>query len=90
MIILYIISAAVLYIYIDFTLTMQNNINKSLILSRRSKVFHSIMTWCIPFLWYYVFKVFIISNIETMTKEKRDKLLKKRGGFYESGKGMWG
>lgn len=90
MIFLYILLAAVLYIYIDFTLTMQKNINKSIILGRKSKVFHSIMIWCIPFLWYYVFKVFIISNTEIMTKDKRDKLNRKRGGFHESGKGIWG
>jgi len=91
MIILYIILAGLLYIYFDFTITMQKNILGSIVLSNNKKIFHSIMIWIIPFLWYYLFKDFIISKTETMTKDKRDKLLKKEsGGFYESKKGIWG
>jgi hypothetical protein len=49
------------------------------------------MIWVIPFLWYYLFKDFIVSKTETMTKDRRDQLLKKKsGGFYESNKGIWG
>ena len=48
------------------------------------------MVWLLPFLWYYVFKGFIIHDTGVMTKEKREKLTRKKaGGFHESGKGMF-
>jgi len=53
------------------------------------KIFHIVMVWLIPFLWYYLVKGFIISNMRTMTKEERDRLSAKSGGFRESGKGMY-
>ena len=69
---------------------MTRNINASPILSSRNKVFHIVIVWLIPFLWYYLVKGFIISNMKTMTKEERDRLGAKSGGFRESGKGMYG
>ena len=72
------------------TLQMTRNINASPILSSRNKVFHIVMVWLIPFLWYYLVKGFIISNMKTMTKEERDRLSAKSGGFRESAKGMYG
>jgi len=75
---------------VNFTLQMTRNIKVSPILSDRNKKLHIVMVWLIPFLWYYLVKGFIISNMKTMTKEERDRLNGKNGNFYESGKGMYG
>ncbi len=74
----------------SFTLKITRNIKASFILSDRNKKLHIVMVWLIPFLWYYLVKDFIISNMKTMTKEERDRLNGKNGSFYESGKGIYG
>ena len=89
-VILYLFLLIVIYFYVDFTLQMTRNIKVSPILSDRNEILHIVMVWLIPFLWYYLVKGFIISNMKTMTKEERDRLNSKNGNFYESGKGMYG
>lgn len=77
-------------IYVYCTIHWMHTIRNSMNLPYRSKVIHSICVWLIPFLWYYLFRGFIESKYEVMTKHTRDELDKKRGGFTESNKGIYG
>lgn len=80
----------VFLIYIYKTSKMYKTIQKSIILSDRGKLIHSIMIWLIPFLWYALFKDLIEHKSRTMTKRRREKLSKGKGSFYESRKGFHG
>lgn len=66
-------------------------ISNALVLSKRQKILNSILIWTIPFVWYYLMKDFIRIDRRTMTKKRRDRLIRKQsGGFYESGLGCGG
>ncbi len=69
---------------------MYKTIQKSIVLSRRGKLIHSIMICLVPFGWYALFKSIIEYKSETMTRSKRAKLNRGKGNFYESGKGIHG
>lgn len=80
----------VFLIYIYKTSKMYKTIQKSIILSDRGKLIHSIMIWLIPFWWYALFKDLIEHKSRTMTKRRRGKLSKGKGSFYESRKSFHG
>ena len=78
-------------IYLYYTFRIQLKINSNILLSKKQKVLNSILIWIIPFIWYNLVKDLITPDDRIMTKQKRDKLIKKKGGgFYESGKGITG
>ena len=87
----YIILILLFLLYLIYTINAQRKIISTINLNTKKKIVHSILIWVIPFLWYYLIKDLITIDKGPMTKRKRDKLAKqKRGGFYESGKGMYG
>ncbi len=90
MYVFYLFLFMVFCLYAYFTLRMTRNIKASPILSDSKKMFHIVMVWLIPFAWYYLVKGLIISNMTTMTKGERNKINGRKGGFYESGKGIYG
>jgi len=54
--------------------------------TRRQKVTHNILIWLIPFFW-----IMIIKTIAAPTPGSQHfKKTKDKGGFYESGIGIWG
>jgi len=85
----YIALIIVFLLYLICSIRGQLKVNSSIVLTRKQKIWNSILLWLIPFLWYYMSKDIINPDNGVMTKKKRDKLLKKdAGGFYESGKGF--
>ena len=78
-------------IHLIFTYRIQKKISSNILLNRKQKLLNSVMIWIFPFVWYNIVKDLIMSDYSIMTKSKRDKLIiKKGGGFYESGKGITG
>lgn len=50
------------------------------------KIFHSVMLFVIPFVWYYMIKDLLEHKLEVMTKEKRDKIRERNySQFYDGG-----
>lgn len=88
---LIIFSIIFLFLYLRHTIEAQKVVSNALVLSKRQKILNSILIWTIPFVWYYLMKDFIRIDRRTMTKKRRDRLIRKQsGGFYESGLGHGG
>lgn len=87
-IVLIILVAILVYIYVSKTYTYSIVIYTSLVLNKTQKILHCILTWLIPFLWFYMFKDFYANTNNTMTKDIRDKMNGKSGGFTESNIGI--
>jgi len=85
---LIILFASVVYVYVSKTYTYSIVIFTSLVLNKKQKFLHCILVWLIPFLWFYMFKDNYSNTNNTMTKDIRDKMNAKLGGFTESNTGI--
>ena len=65
-------------LHVLFTTKIQIRIIKDIILTKKQKIIHSFLIWLIPFLWYILFRKLIFHRLNTMNKNKRDKLIKIR------------
>lgn len=89
--ILYVILVAIIaYVYVSKTYTYSLVIYTSFHLNNKQKIVHCVMVWLLPFVWYYLFKDIYTHTNAAMTKDVRDKMNAKQGGFTESNTGING
>lgn len=71
--------------YVAYTINAQIRIIRSAGLAKNKKIINSILIWLIPFIWFFLFKDLILSDNRTITKNERDRLLRKDRKGYNSG-----
>ena len=54
----YLLLAVLAIIYLIFTIKYTKNISRNILFSRKLKIFHIVMIWIVPFLWFFLLKNF--------------------------------